>query len=220
MTNAQADMNDDPFLYKVTIDQFEKRYSSNHSDPLILEGDAWIGKDINKLWLKVDAEKVDGKLEELELQALYRRAIDSYWDFTIGWKHNSRPRPKTDWLALGFTGLAPYWFEVDAALFIADDGLTNLRLSVEYEWMLTQKWVLSPEAEINLYNKDDATEEIGAGLSDSQLGLRLKYEIYREFAPYIGINWNQKYGDTADHAHNAGEHTSDTQFVIGINAWF
>ncbi|MCW8830932.1 MAG: copper resistance protein B [Gammaproteobacteria bacterium] len=219
-TTAQAGMDDDPLLYKVSIDQLEKRYSSNHSDPLILEADAWIGKDINKLWLKADAEKVDGELEELELQVLYRRAVDAYWDFTVGWKHNSKPRPKSDWLALGFTGLAPYWFEVDAAVYIADDGQTNLNLNLEYEWMLTQQWVLSPEAEINLYSKDDDATEIGAGLSSSQLGLRLKYEIYRELAPYIGINWNQKFGGTADHARSTGETSSDTQFVIGLSAWF
>lgn len=214
-----AGMGDDPLLTKVMIDQFEKRYTDG-ADPLVLEADAWIGKDLHKAWFKVDAEQVDGKLEEFEIQALYSRAIDPYWDFQVGWKHNSKPKPDSDWLALGFKGLAPYWFEVDSAAFIGEDGQVNLRLSAEYELMLTQQWVLSPEAEVNFYSKDDDSREIGSGLSDSQIGLRLRYEIKREFAPYIGVNWNRLYGGTEDHARSAGEDTDDVQFVAGIRAWF
>lgn len=210
---------DDPLLVKVMIDQFEKRYTDGE-DPLILEADVWIGKDFNKAWFKFDAEQVDGKLEEFEVQALYSRAVDPYWDFQIGWKHNSKPKPDSDWLALGFKGLAPYWFEVDAAAFIGESGQVNLSLAAEYELMLTQQWVLSPEAEVNFYTKDDDEREIGSGLSDTQLGLRLRYEIKREFAPYVGVNWTRKYGGTADHARDEGEDTNDVQFVAGIRAWF
>jgi len=210
---------DDPILTKVMIDQFEKRFTDGE-DPWVIEADVWIGKDLNKAWFKFDAEQVDGKLEEFEVQALYSRAIDPYWDIQIGWKHNSKPKPDSDWLALGFKGLAPYWFEVDAAAFIGESGQVNLSLAAEYELMLTQQWVLSPEAEVNFYTKDDDAREIGSGLSDTQLGLRLRYEIKREFAPYIGVNWNRKYGGTADHARDSGEDTDDVQFVAGIRAWF
>ncbi|MFC1312543.1 MAG: copper resistance protein B [gamma proteobacterium symbiont of Ctena orbiculata] len=216
---AHAGMDDDPILTKVMIGQFEKRYNDGE-DPLILEADAWIGKDLHKAWFKIDAEQVDGKLEEFEIQALYSRAVDPYWDLQIGWKHNSKPKPDSNWLALGFKGLAPYWFEVDAAAFVSDSGQVNLRLGAEYELMLTQRWVLSPEAEVNFYTKDDDAREIGSGLSDTQLGLRLRYEIKREFAPYIGVNWTRKYGGTADHARSAGEDTNDVQLVAGIRAWF
>ena len=216
---AQAGMGDDPVLAKVMIDQLEKR-STDGPDPWVLEADAWIGKDLHKAWFKVDAEQVDGKLEELEIQALYSRAIDPYWDFQVGWRHNDKPKPDRDWLALGFKGLAPYWFEVDAAAFIGESGQVNLRLGAEYEWMLTQQWVLSPAAEANFYTKDDDATEIGSGLSDTQLGLRLRYEVKREFAPYIGVNWTRKYGGTADHARSAGEDTNDVQLVAGIRAWF
>ena len=210
---------DDPLLTKVMIDQFEKRFTDGE-DPWIFEADAWIGKDLHKAWFKFDAEQVDGKLEEFEVQALYSRAVDPYWDFQIGWKHNSKPKPDSDWLALGFKGLAPYWFEVDAAAFIGESGQVNLSLAAEYELMLTQQWVLSPEAEVNFYTKDDDAREIGSGLSDTQLGLRLRYEITREFAPYVGVNWTRKYGGTADHARDEGEDTNDVQFVAGIRAWF
>ena len=210
---------DDPLLTKVMINQFEKRFTDGE-DPWVLEADAWIGKDLNKAWFKFDAEQVDGELEEFEVQALYSRAIDPYWDFQVGWKHNSKPKPDSDWLALGFKGLAPYWFEVDAAAFIGESGQVNLSLAAEYELMLTQQWVLSPEAEVNFYTKDDNAREIGSGLSDTQLGLRLRYEIKREFAPYVGVNWTRKYGGTADHARDEGEDTNDVQLVAGIRAWF
>lgn len=217
-TPVLAGMEDDPLLTKVMIDQFEKRFTDGE-EPLVLEADAWIGKDLHKAWFKVDAEHVDGHLEEFEVQALYSMVIYPYWDFQAGWKHVSKPKPDSDWLALGFKGLAPYWFEVDTAAFISDDGQVNFFVKAEYELMFTQQWVLSPEIEANFYSKDDDSMEIGSGLSDSQLGVRLRYEIKREFAPYIGVNWTRKYSGTADHAKSAGEDTNDIQLVAGIRAW-
>ena len=212
-------MEDDPIVGKLIIDQLETRLTEG-SNPLVLEAQAWIGKDLHKLWLKLDSEWIDGENEELELQALYSRAIVPFWDFQIGWRHDEKPTPSRDWLAIGFQGLAPYWFEVDSALFVGRSGQTNLRLAAEYEWMFTQKVILSPEIEVNFHGKNDAETGTGSGLSDSQIGLRLRYEIKREFAPYIGVNWNKKYGKTADYARNEGEDTSDVQFVMGVRAWF
>ena len=135
-TPVQASGKDDPVLSKVMINQLEKRYTDG-KDPLILEADAWIGQDLNKVWFKVHAEHVNDKLEELELQALYNRAVAPYWDLQIGWRHDNKPSPQRDWFAIGVQGLAPYWFETDAALFIGGNGQANARVSVEYEWMLT-----------------------------------------------------------------------------------
>ena len=216
---AHAGGKDDPVLGKLMIDQFEKRYTDG-KDPLILEADAWIGQDLNKAWFKIDAEHVDGKLEELELQALYSRAVDPYWDLQIGWRHDNKPAPRRDWLAVGVKGLAPYWLETDAALFIGGNGQINARLQMEYEWMLTQQWVLSPEVEASFYSEDDPAHAIGSGLSTVQAGLRLRYEIKREFAPYIGVNWTGTFGDTADLAGTMGKDTHDSQFVMGIRTWF
>ena len=214
-----AGMEDDPIVTKVMIDQLETRITDG-DDPLVLEATAWIGEDLNKLYIKADVEQVNGETEELELQALYSRAVDPYWDFQIGIRQDQKPSPSKNWLALGFQGVAPYWFEIDTALFIGESDQVGLRFSAEYEWMITQRWVLSPELEFNLHSKDDAVTGTGSGLSDSQLGLRLRYEIIREFAPYIGVNWNKKYGQTAAFAETAGEETDSTQFVAGIRAWF
>ncbi|MEE8379135.1 MAG: copper resistance protein B [Gammaproteobacteria bacterium] len=212
-------MEDDPIVTKVMIDQLETRITDG-DDPVVLEGKLWIGKDLNKFVLKADVEQVNGETEELELQALYSRAVAPFWDFQIGVRHDKKPEPSRDWLAIGFQGLAPYWYEIDTALFIGESGQIGLRFEAEYEWMITQRLVLSPEVEINLHSKDDSATGTGSGLSDTQVGLRLRYEIKREFAPYIGINWNKKYGNTATFAKTAGEEVDDTQIVVGIRAWF
>lgn len=212
-------MEDDPIITKVMIDQLETRVTDG-DNPLVFEGQAWIGKDLNKFVIKADLEQVNGSTEELELQALYSKAVAVYWDFQIGIRQDIKPTPKRNWLAIGFQGLAPYWFEVDTTLFIGESNQVGLRLSAEYEWMFTQRWVLSPEIEVNFHSKDDIETGVGSGLSDSQIGLRLRYEIKREFAPYIGINWNKKYGNTATLAKNGGGIVDDTQFVVGIRAWF
>ncbi|AGS39693.1 Copper resistance protein CopB [Cycloclasticus zancles 78-ME] len=210
---------DDPLLTKVMVGQFELR-NTEGSDPIVLEAQGWVGKDLNKLWVKVDVENVSGKTDEAELQFLYSKAIAPYWDVQVGWRHDKMPTPNRDWFAVGFQGLAPYFFEIDAAAFIGNNGQTALRLEAEYEIMLTQKLILTPEVEINAYSKDDEATGVGSGLSDIELGLRLRYEIRREFAPYIGVNWNKTYGDTANFSRDEGEDVSDTQFVVGIRAWF
>ena len=212
-------MEDDPIVTKVMIDQLETRITDG-DDPLVLEGQAWIGKDLNKFVIKAEVEQVKGEIEELELQALYSRAVAPFWDFQIGVRQDQKPKPSRDWLVVGFQGLAPYWYEIDTALFFGESGQVGLRFEAEYEWMITQRLVLSPEVEINFHSKDDSATGTGSGLSDTQVGLRLRYEIKREFAPYIGINWNKKYGNTATFAKTAGEEVDDTQIVVGIRAWF
>jgi len=218
-TLASAGAIDDPLLSMVMIDQLEIR-STDGPDPLVLDGQLWIGKDLNKLWIKAEIERVDGETEEAELQALYSRAVAPFWDVQVGWRRDFIPKPERDWLAVGVQGLAPYFFEVDAALFIGEGGRTAARIEAEYEFMFTQRLVLSPEIEMNFYGKDDPAVGIGSGLSDIEAGLRLRYEYRREIAPYIGINWTRKFGQTADYARAAGEDIKDTQIVAGIRLWF
>ena len=218
-TSIYAMGEDDPLITKVVIDQLETRITDG-DDPTVLEGMIWIGKDLNKFVIKADVEQVKGETEELELQAFYSRAIDPYWDFQIGVRQDQKPTPSKDWLAIGFQGVAPYWFEIDSTLFIGKNNQVGLRFSAEYEWMITQRLILAPEFEFNIHSKDDEVSGVGSGLTDSQLGIRLRYEIKRELAPYIGVNWNRKYGNTATYAKSEGEKIDDTQFVIGIRAWF
>ena len=212
------DMNDDPVLSKVMIDRLELR-DTQHGQPVILEADAWLGKSIDKLWLKTDIEAVDGDLEEAQVQVLYNRAISPFWDVQAGIRHDVKPAKRT-WAALGVQGTAPYFIETEATLFLGEQGQTALSLAAEKEVMLTQKTVLIPELAINMYGKDDHEFGVGSGLADLNLGLRLSHEIKREFAPYIGVNWSKKFGKTAEMAEHHGEKTQDTQVLLGIQAWF
>lgn len=204
---AFADMEADPLLSKVMIDKLEIR-EADDGNPLAWDAEAWLGKDLNKLWLKTEGELLKGETEEAELQLLYSRAISPYWDLQLGWRGDT----DRNWAAIGIKGLAPYLFEVDASLFIGQSGRTAARLNAEYEILFTQRLILSPEIEMNFYGKDDPELGIESGLSDISTGLRLRYEIRREFAPYIGVNWLKQYMTDGD--------IQDTQLVIGVRAWF
>ena len=214
-----AAIEDDPILTMVKADKFELR-DADEGTVTAWEGSIWVGKDLNKFWFKTEGERNEDETEASEYQFLYSRAVDSNWDLQVGVKHDDYPKPSQDWAAIGFYGVAPYWFEIDTALFFGEDGQTNLRLSAEYEFMLSQKWVLSPEIEINAFGKSDSEFGLGSGIASIETGIRLRYEITRELAPYIGINNERLIGDTADIAEDAGESTSDTQIVAGIRFWF
>jgi len=216
---AMHDHGDNPVITKVMFDQLELR-NADGANPLIVDAQAWIGNDLNKLWLKTDFEKRDGEITDAEVQALYSRAIAPYWDLQLGVRHDIKPTPTSTWGVLGMQGLAPYFFEVDAALFVGESGKTALRVSAEYELLFTQRLILSPEIEVNIYGQNDLKAGTGSGLSDVTAGLRLRYEIKRQFAPYIGVNWNKKFGKTADMVENKGEAASDTSLVAGVRIWF
>ncbi len=216
---ARADAGDDPVLTKVMLDQLELRdVGSDNAN--VWDGQGWIGKDLTKLWIKSQGKRTSGKTDEAELQLLYSKAVATYWDFQIGVRHDFRPSPGRSWAAIGFQGLAPYFFELDTALFIGESGRTALRFEADYELLLTQRLILTPEIEVNLYGQNDPDTGVGSGLSDLEAGLRLRYEIRREFAPYIGVNWLRLFGNTADFARGTGESTSEAQFTVGIRAWF
>ena len=210
---------DDPLLTLLFVDQLEIR-TADEDHPLVWDAEGWLGKDLHKLWLKTEGEYVDDAIAEAELQLLYSRAIAPFWDLQVGWRGDLRPTPNRNWLAFGLRGLAPYFFDIDAALFLAENGRSAARLQAEYEILLTQRLILVPDIEFNLYGKDDPANGIGSGLSEIGVGLRLRYEIRREFAPYIGVDWIRRYGQTADYARTAGEEVDDLQLVFGVRAWF
>ncbi len=181
--------------------------------------EAWYGGDINRLVVKSEGEGAND-LKDAEIQALYSRAIGPYTDLQIGLRHDIEPQPNRTYLAVGAETLLPYWLEVGGALFMGERGQVLGRLEGRYDLMLTQRLVLQPNAEINLALKDDTKIEAGSGLSDVAVGLRFRYEITREFAPYVGILWERKFGDTADFARASGSDAEDTKFVAGLRAWF
>ncbi len=219
LDDARADMEDDPLLLTVILDQIETR-DAGGDNTLSWDGQGWLGKDLHKIWFKTDGERTGGSTDEAELQFLYSKAIARYWDFQLGVRHDFKPSPSRSWAAIGFKGLAPYFFDIDAAAFIGESGRTALRFEAEYELLLTQRLILTPDIEINLYGQNDPDVGIGTGLSDIEAGLRLRYEVRREIAPYIGVNWSRLFGNTADFANIAWRDTSEAQLVIGLRAWF
>jgi len=209
---------DDPIVSKV-MGEVESR-QANGADPKAWKVNAWIGKDLEKLWIKSEGERLNGKTSEAELQVLYSKAVTPFWDLQYGIKKDFQPTPTRTWGVIAAKGVAPYLLEVDASVFVGKSGRTAMRLDAEYEYMLSQKLVLSPELEMNIFGKDDEVTGTGRGLSNLNAGLRLRYELSREFAPYIGINWNKKYGNTAKFASNDGESIEDSQLVAGLRFWF
>jgi copper resistance protein B len=213
------DHGDNPVIAKLILDKFEVQDAVGEN-PLTLEAQAWIGTDLNKFWLKTDIEQRDGSIAEAEVQALYSRAIAPYWDLQMGIRQDLKPAPSQHWGVLGIHGLAPYFFEIDTALFIGDGGKTALRFSAEYECLFTQKLILAPEISLSMYGQNDWQAGTAAGLSELAAGLRLRYEIKREFAPYVGLSWNKSLGATADMARSNGESAADTRLVAGLRIWF
>ncbi|PTQ08214.1 copper resistance protein CopB [Sphingomonas oleivorans] len=193
----------------------------NGRDGYRWEGEAWYGGDINRAVLKYEGEGLFGRaLEDAEVQALYSRALDPYWNFQAGIRHDIKPNPSRTYATIGVEGLAPYWFELEGALFLSDKGDLLGRLEGYYDQRISQRMILQPRAELNFAAQDVPENGIGSGLSNIDLGLRLRYEVAREFAPYVGVSYERKVGDTADFARAEGEDAGSTSFVIGVRAWF
>lgn len=219
VSSFAAGTSDDPLLTYFKADQFELR-DTNGGSVFVWEFDAWLGKDLNKFWIKSEGERIKGETESSEIDLLYSIGVSSYWDFQLGLRHEFKPDSSENSLGVGFLGTAPYLFEVDASLFVNEDDLFNARLEVEYEYLFSQQLVLIPNLEMSLYSDEDEARGIGSGLSNVELGLRLHYEFIREISPYIGINYEKKFGDSADFISDAGEDVSDTQLLAGVSFWF
>ena len=198
-------------------------YKSNEGDALIVwDGQGWFGTDLNKFWVKTEGEyDTDNNIfEEAEIQALYSRAISSFWDVQAGIRYDIKPNPTRSFAVFGIQGLAPYWFEIDAAGFISDEGNFSARLEAEYELLITQRLILQPRLEFNLATQDDTEIRVGSGLNTIEAGLRIRYEFKREFAPYVGMSWSKAFSDTADLIEANGDKTEQLSFVAGIRLWF
>ncbi|CAN7693088.1 copper resistance protein B [Pseudomonas brassicacearum] len=201
------------------IDQLEWQDADDGS-ALSWDASGWIGGDIDRLWLRSEGERLNGKTEEAELQALWGHAISPWWDVVAGVRQDFKPGDPQTWAAFGVQGMALYNFEAEATAFIGEGGQSAARLEGDYDILLTNRLILQPTAEVNFYGKNDPARGVGSGLSDTELGVRLRYEIRREFAPYIGVTWNRVYGNTADYAREEGEDRSETRLVLGVRMWF
>lgn len=205
----------DPLVWMVQADRLEW----HRDDTLAWSGKAWIGRDRGRLWLRSEGERSQGATGS-SLEALWGKPLDAWWDLLAGLRHDDGHGPARDWLAVGVQGLAPYKFEVQATAYLGSGGRSMLRAEVEYELLLANRLILQPRIEAVLRGRDDDARGIGAGLSEASAGLRLRYEIRREIAPYIGYEWSNRYGRTADRAITSGDATRDHGWVAGLRFWF
>ncbi|RZK03376.1 MAG: copper resistance protein B [Novosphingobium sp.] len=185
------------------------------------DAEGWFGGDVDRLVVKTEGEGAFGDaFEGGEVQALYSRAIDPYFNLQAGLRQDIGPGPSRSFVSLGIEGLAPYWFDVEGQLFLSDRGDLLARLGGYYDLRITQRLVLQPRAEVNLAAQNMAPEGIGSGLVDAELGLRLRYEVVREVAPYLGISWERQFGRTARLTRARGDGTGGFTFVAGLRTWF
>jgi copper resistance protein B len=212
-------VHDNMVHYYVLFDQFEWQ-AANAGSGLNIDSKGWIGRDRDRLWFRAEGDSEDGEIGEAEAHVLYGRQFSRWWDVVAGVRQDFEPGPARTWAAIGVQGLAPYWFEVEATAYVGESGRTHARFEVEYELLLTNRLILQPLVEAEVFGKSDPERGIGAGLSTLDTGLRLRYEFRREFAPYIGVTWNRKLGKTADFAKAAGEETGGARLVTGLRLWF
>ena len=205
--------------YFVLFDQLEWQ-SGGGTDAFSWDTKGWVGQDRNRFWFRSEGERADGRTEQAQVNLLYGRAIARWWDVTAGVRVDALPDTPRTALALGIQGLAPYWFEVEASAYVEPSGRTHLRVETEYNLLITNRLVLQPLAEFEIYGRADSERLIGAGLSTGEFGLRLRYEFRREFAPYVGVVWSRRFFDTADQARAAGEDVAGTRLAVGLRTWF
>jgi len=212
-------MDDDPLVGMLLLDQLEWQDTSPDS-ALAWNVTAWLGHDTGRLLFRSEGERTDGDVEDLRAELLWSKPIARWWDVVGGLRQDGGTGPGRTYGLIGIQGLAPYRFHIEADLFAGERGQIGTRLESTYDILLTNRLILVPRAELQAFAKDDVATGIGSGLSQLEMGLRLRYEIRRELAPYVGVEWSGSFGDTADFARAGNESVRDTYIVAGIRFWF
>ena len=213
------EMDDNASVSMVLIDQLES-FHGQIGNGQTWEAQASYGNDADKLWLRTQGERVRDKLQEGDGELFWNHNVTTYWSTQLGTRHDFGEGTTRSWAAFGLQGLAPYWFELEATAYLGPSGRTAARLRSEYDLLLTQRLILQPEFEVNVYGKTDPARRIGSGVSDMQLGMRFRYEIRRQFAPYIGVLTARRFGASAAFARDDHQRISDRQWVAGFRIWF
>jgi len=212
-------MMDDMATSQLLFDKLGMTYDRDRRTGLQWDGQFWVGRDLDKLWIKSEGERVGGRSDG-KVEAFWNRTISPFWDLQVGARRDFGTGPKRNWGAIGLQGVAPYNIETEVTAYVGGSGRTALALKAEYDLLLTQRLVLTPEIEASVYGKDDKARDIGAGLSDASFSLRLRYEITREVAPYVGVSFGRKFGRTASYASEEGESRSERAIMAGVRIWF
>jgi copper resistance protein B len=218
MAGMDTDMNDEGLIHRVWIENLEGIHGTQNGGAW--DAQAWFGGDFDKLWVKSEGAILRGKTQDSKVEALWAHAILPFWDTQLGVRHDFSGGPSREWAAFGVQGISPYWFDIELTGYVGEEGRTAVRLKTEYDLYLTQRLILKPEIEFNAYGKPDRERQIGAGLSDEQFELRLRYEFSRRFAPYVGYVYDRKFAGSAALARLAGDPAVDHRAVAGVDFFF
>jgi copper resistance protein B len=218
-TDLHAHMNHDPLTAMLLAEQFEWQDGSA-SDALQWDVTGWVGYDMNRLWLRDEGRDADGATTENALELLWGRPLAAWWDWVAGARLDNGEGPARTYAALGVIGLAPQWFHVEATAYLGEGGQLGAHLQTDYDWLFTNRLILGARLEADAWSQDDKRVGIGSGLSQAVAGLRLRYEIRRELAPYLGVEWRGLLGETGDIAHDNGEDRNEASVVAGVRFWF
>lgn len=209
----------EPLYGMFLAEQFEWQ-DRDGGDALKWDVTGWLGYETSRVWLRDEGDHVSGEQVENQLELLWGRPVAAWWDLVAGVRHDTGAGPSRTYAALGVQGLAPQWFHVEATLYAGERGQAGLRLQSDYEWLLTNRFILTARLEGHAWREDDEANGLGSGLAEVSAGLRARYEIRREFAPYVGVEWMRLAADTADLARASGEDVRDTRIVAGVRFWF
>jgi len=212
-------MDDTDRFAMILFDQLEWR-PTDQGAAAVWQAQGWYGGDYDKLWVRSEGERVGGSTEDARVEAFWDRIIARWWNLQAGAREDFGGGPPRAWAALGVQGLTPYWFDLEATVYVGDEGRTAARVKAEYDILLTQRLIVQPEVEVNLYGKADPAREIGSGLSDLDAGIRLRYAVRPELAPYVGVAWQRRFGTTADFVRAAGAAAGDVSVLAGVRIWF
>ncbi len=207
---ALMEMDDTAAVGKVMLDQLELDGGSG-GQALAWDGQAWYGGDYDKVWIKTEGSPNALNQDASRNELLWDHALTRWWDLQMGVRYDLGHGPARGWAAVGVEGLAPYWFDVEASLYLGEAGRTASHLQVAHDLLITQRLIVQPEIEADLYGRSDAARDVRAGLSDTQVGLRLRYEFRREFAPYVGVAWRRNLDAPAPES---------LEWVAGFHIWF
>jgi copper resistance protein B len=223
MAKAREDLRvgeGDARAYRVLVDRLETSFQKG-GGAYRWDAQGWYGSDINKLWIKTEGRgPYRGKLEQAEVQALWSRAVTPWFDLQMGVRQDFAPSSRRTHAVLGLQGLMPYAYNVEAALFLSNKGELTGRINADYDLLITQRLILQPRAEMDFAAQNIRDLGIGAGVSTVELGLRLRYEFIPEFAPYVGVEYEQKVGKTASFARAAGQDSGSLRYLVGLRSWF
>ncbi len=212
-------MGDSEHFGSVIVDRLEMAHARSDFS-MTYDWQAWFGGDYNKVLIRTEGEIDRGSFKNARNELLWAHAVAPYWDSQVGIRYDSGLGAERTWGAFGLQGYAPYWVYVEATAYIGEGARTAFRLELEYDLLFTQKLILQPRIEMNFYSRRDRSRLVSSGLSNIEAGLRLRYELIREFAPYVGIEWASTFGSAADDIRANGNKAEETRFVAGIHFWF